>query len=650
MNSETLWLIVGFAGQGFFSLRFLVQWLHSERQQRSVIPISFWYFSIAGTLTLLTYAIHRADPVFIVGQLTGLFIYLRNLHLINKSEVNNAESRTTSLATKIVSAIRHSLSAIRQSLPTAHFPLFIIHYSLFILLLFLLARPFLPIDETRYLAVAWEMWERGDWLVPHLNGQVYPDKPPLLFWLINAGWALFGVNDWWPHLLPGLFSLGSLLLTIQLARSLWPQLPNLPHSATLILFSSLLWSVFTSLLMFDLLLTCFVLLGMIALVRAWRTPGWKTWGLLGIAIGFGILTKGPVILLHLLPVAFLARWWQDTPPPRHWYLGVLTSVFIGALLALTWAIPAGIMGGAEYREAIFWGQTAHRLVHSFAHQHPFWWYLPLLPILLFPWSLWPPLWRGWRNLPQILNDPGIRFGLTWLLPVFIALSLISGKQAHYLLPLFPAFALLSAYLLWHMPENEKTYRWDNVPPAIFIMLSGLFLLLIPHFQTRLPPFLQPGITELPPWPGIILWLLGGLLILTESKTRFGQLLLLSTVTLCATLLFSFSLLKVTGVAYNIQGISDAISTRQQHGATLAHLGDYHGQYQFLGRLQPLPVVDEYHLCPWLVQHPDSQLIIYFTSEDKGLMNTVDYVQPYRSGYVGIVPGPVMNSVCGKVVP
>jgi lipid-A-disaccharide synthase-like uncharacterized protein len=86
MNSENWWLIIGFAGQGFFTLRFLVQWWQSERQQRSIIPIEFWYFSIAGAALLLAYAIHRLDPVFIVGQLTGVFVYLRNLHLIKMAQ------------------------------------------------------------------------------------------------------------------------------------------------------------------------------------------------------------------------------------------------------------------------------------------------------------------------------------------------------------------------------------------------------------------------------------------------------------------------------------------------------------------------------------------------------------------------------------
>ncbi|WP_036243420.1 lipid-A-disaccharide synthase N-terminal domain-containing protein [Methylobacter luteus] len=82
MDTENIWLIIGFLGQGLFSARFIVQWLKSEREKKSVFPIAFWYFSIAGGVTLFAYAVHRQDPVFIVGQLTGLFIYLRNLYFV----------------------------------------------------------------------------------------------------------------------------------------------------------------------------------------------------------------------------------------------------------------------------------------------------------------------------------------------------------------------------------------------------------------------------------------------------------------------------------------------------------------------------------------------------------------------------------------
>lgn len=81
-RTEIIWVSIGFFGQLMFTARFLVQWIVSERTGRSTIPIAFWYFSIMGGLVLLSYAIYRADPVFILGQSMGLFIYVRNLRLI----------------------------------------------------------------------------------------------------------------------------------------------------------------------------------------------------------------------------------------------------------------------------------------------------------------------------------------------------------------------------------------------------------------------------------------------------------------------------------------------------------------------------------------------------------------------------------------
>ncbi len=78
------WLLLGFAGQALFSARFLVQWLHSERHRQSLIPVAFWYFSLAGGVTLFAYALHIGDPVFILGQSLGVFIYTRNLYFIHK--------------------------------------------------------------------------------------------------------------------------------------------------------------------------------------------------------------------------------------------------------------------------------------------------------------------------------------------------------------------------------------------------------------------------------------------------------------------------------------------------------------------------------------------------------------------------------------
>lgn len=84
MADATLWLAVGLLGQMLFSARFVVQWLASERRRRSVVPAAFWYLSITGSVVLLAYAVHRRDPVFVLGQLTGFVVYARNLQFLHR--------------------------------------------------------------------------------------------------------------------------------------------------------------------------------------------------------------------------------------------------------------------------------------------------------------------------------------------------------------------------------------------------------------------------------------------------------------------------------------------------------------------------------------------------------------------------------------
>lgn len=84
MTAQTIWISIGFLGQALFSARFIIQWLASERSRQSVVPLAFWWFSLAGGATLLSYALWRGDPVFVLGQGLGLVVYLRNLMLIRQ--------------------------------------------------------------------------------------------------------------------------------------------------------------------------------------------------------------------------------------------------------------------------------------------------------------------------------------------------------------------------------------------------------------------------------------------------------------------------------------------------------------------------------------------------------------------------------------
>lgn len=95
--TELIWLGVGFAAQLMFSLRFIVQWVASERARASIVPEVFWYFSFAGGLMLLIYAIYRMDPVFILGQATGLLIYSRNIYFIWRARAAGAPGQSVKL-------------------------------------------------------------------------------------------------------------------------------------------------------------------------------------------------------------------------------------------------------------------------------------------------------------------------------------------------------------------------------------------------------------------------------------------------------------------------------------------------------------------------------------------------------------------------
>ena len=507
---------------------------------------------------------------------------------------------------------------------------------LFLMAVSLFSRYYLPIDETRYVTVAWNMWQRGDFLVPFLNDEAYSHKPPLLFWLMHLGWAVFGVNDLWPRLVPSFFGLGGVFLTIYLAKILWPAHDSRARMASVILFGSLLWAVYSTATMFDMLVAFFTLLGMVGVLVAWRGAKWKGWLLVGLAIGLGLLAKGPTILLQILPVAVLAPWWGrgSNIAWRHWYLGILAAVVLGVLIALCWAIPAGIRGGEAYWHAIFWGQTAERMVNSFAHQRPFWWYSVLMPALLFPWLLWGGIWRGLAKLRGYLDDVGVRFCLAWAVPVFIAFSFISGKQVHYLLPIFPAFALLAARGLNALDNIPG--RMARLGVAICIMLIGAILLVLPHWAIRAS--FAEWMFHIPVSTGILLLLCGVVLMVWKPMSIEREVWLTASASVVMILVLHLAVIHTAGLAYDIRPISAKIKSLQDSGVPLANDGKYYGQYQFAGRLQrSIEETRAERFSAWFDAHPGGRIIYYFDpSEDTPFGHgQADFVQPYRGGNVGI---------------
>lgn len=490
-------------------------------------------------------------------------------------------------------------------------------------------RPLLPVDETRYLSVAWEMWLRGDFLVPHLNGEAYHHKPPLLFWMIHGLWSVTGVSELAARVLPVLLSLLALWGSAVLAGQLWPaQASRVRPLVPWLLFGGLFWMNFYSLVQFDLLL---VLAALIAWLGVWRSreQAVSGWVLVALGIGLGVLSKGPVILLPVLPALLLARWWMLQPPaswPR-WYAGALLAVLAGAALALTWAIPAGIAGGEVYQQAIFWGQSAGRVVKSFAHQAPWWSYLLWLPALWLPWLLWPPVWRALRRVS--LDDEGVRFCLAVLLPALLVFSLISGKQPKYLLPLFPLIALLLARALAGQ-DNGQSYRpW---PGGALLVLAGLALTLLPWWPAGPDWFAQVQLL----WgPALIIW---SLFWFRLRAPLAGTVRMLALSVWLVTAISYLGVVDLMAPRYRLQAVSEQLARLQAQDVDIGWLGKYHGQFHFLGRLEkPVEALrSQPALASWLDAHPQGQLLVPYPQAQPAVPADL-LVWPYRSGSLVLWP-------------
>ncbi|HER35415.1 MAG TPA: glycosyltransferase family 39 protein, partial [Halothiobacillaceae bacterium] len=450
----------------------------------------------------------------------------------------------------------------------------------------LLIRPLMPVDETRYLGVAWEMWQSGSWVVPLLNGEPYSHKPPLLFWLIHAGWAVFGVNEITPRLVAPGFALGSLFLVRAIAARMVPQRPLVSRLTPWILAGTIYWAGFATLTLFDQLVVFFVLLGVFGLLelgRGWRR-GWL-WLFLGTALG--ALAKGPFALIYLVPLTVAAPWWAGVSLSWRWFAKAGTVGFLGSAVALGWALWAASLGGPAYAEAILWGQVAGRTVHAFAHAQPLYYYLWVLPLLFLPWTLMLPLiWRRSIEWPEPYKGRLTAMLLAWVgFPCFV-LSLASGKLPHYLLPMLPALALATAVGL----ANRDDHSLRGWPAAILWLALGLAVVMLPWvggsaLMDMLPAWvslLGLALVVLAVWPGW-LWV---------ARSLVRRVIIITATTMVGLLLLQLALAPLRP-AFDAGAFATRLGDWQRAGHSIAFVGKYRDEYNFTGRLvRPLVVLSD----------------------------------------------------------
>ncbi|WP_157956744.1 ArnT family glycosyltransferase [Salinicola halimionae] len=488
-----------------------------------------------------------------------------------------------------------------------------------------LARPLMPIDETRYVSVAWEMWHAHSFWLPLMNGEPYADKPPLLFWLIQSGWALFGVNAWWPKLISPLASLIAMAHLYRIARRLG-YAGSQARLAPMVLFAMLMWNLYSGALMFDILLSA-CLLGAISPLVAGQFNLRKAI-ISGLWLGAALLAKGPAVFVTLGPILLTIPLWRASPLGKPGRRHLAIALLLGLATLTTWALPAAWLGGQDYAQDLLWGQSIDRLQQAMAHARPSWWYLPWLALLAFPWTLWPSCW------PRLPRHRHQRLAWIWLVGPLAIFSLISGKQIHYLMPLLPALALL---IMDRLGSADPYTRLRSRLTAVAFALLGLtaLTLIITGTGTLSRAMLSPfGALALVVWAAI-LWRQNW--VGAPTATR-GLALGAGIAVLIATQL----MLAPMWSRYDVSEPGRLLAHLEHAGTPVAYNGNgYQATFQFAGRLgNPLITLNgtSSDLCRFQRQAPEGWVI----GRDRDLRSSIGdpnlaHVFEYRGGQLDVVP-------------
>ena len=338
-------------------------------------------------------------------------------------------------------------------------------------------------DEPRYMEVAREMVALGDYVVPHLNGQVYPDKPPLFFWLA-AGFYRLGFGFVSGRLVSALATLGTLLLVYAFGRARFGAKTGM--LAALITATTLLFLMILKAGVIDPPLTFVETAALIGAYLALNGEGTRSrrwWLLFYAASGLAILLKGPVGIvapgLFVLVYAVLNRKSIRAGGAMHVPGAALMLFIVGA-----WLVPAMVKGGEAYwRDILFHQPSTYTLKASSHVQWPHY-YLAQLPLTLFPWSLFfgLALWQAvldWRRR----GDRDASFLALWFLCMLVFFSIVPAKRERYLLPTVPAVGLLCARYFMSVarqgPPWPRLHRGFAVATLCLTGALGLVLMVFP---------------------------------------------------------------------------------------------------------------------------------------------------------------------------
>ncbi len=388
-------------------------------------------------------------------------------------------------------------------------------------------------DEPYFGEGAREMIADGEWVVPHVNGEITTDKPPLFFWLIALlSWPFGSVSALTARLPSILAFLGTVALTMRLGRGAaggragtvaglvfatlylaWDKGRTSQIDATLCFFVTLALSAFAG----------WRARGEAAAppARAWLESPWVFWGALGCAT----LAKGPVGLLVPLGIALLTLAVDGRPGAWRRFAPVAGPLLMLAIPGL-WIVMTLTLGPAEYSVAeAFRRHVLERGVSGMHHPQPPYYFLYTMPQGLMPWTLFLPgaLWLAWRR-----RDPADRLLIVWLAFTVVFFSIWREKRDLYVLPAYPAAALLISRLAgavagWGPPPEGTSPRaaeprpwsgWVLLPAGSTALIFVAAAVAIPRIVALRAPALSAAATPTAAVVG-----LGGLLVLWQTLLK-----------------------------------------------------------------------------------------------------------------------------------
>jgi len=372
-------------------------------------------------------------------------------------------------------------------------------------------------DEPFFGEGAREMVVDGQWLVTHVNGVVNTHKPPLFFWLIALLSLPFGrVTSLTARLPSALASLGTVAMTLRLGRRSSSE-KTAVLAAFVLAATYMFWDKARS-VQIDAVMCCLIWVALSAF-ETWRAGDLegRRAGLIFWAAGaLAVLAKGPVGLLLPLGIALVTlgvdreirRWRQFAP---------LTGPLVFTLICGAWVAAATLWGPAEYS---VWGALKEHFVdrgiHGMHHAQPWWYYAKVLPVQLLPWSFLVPgaLVMAWRR-----RDRMDRFLLVTVIFVVLFFSISTEKRTLYVLPAFPAFALMTARFIGVVLGWEEgpamSRKWVTVGQGILGALLTLLGCAAPFAVQRLEVVSPLAISAL----AVMLLVTGVVTLLSVFKSR-----------------------------------------------------------------------------------------------------------------------------------